>query len=439
MSSLITDNEDNDFSEETLSPPAEGIVRGISIPEGATPTLIDFGETPRRGMPLSSEVSAGLMSQESPVMRSIQTSSFGMPFEPFQSLEKGIANMSCTVNQPGAVSFDPLSAGFDRMATKEKPDGKNSLSADAGSAGFLEFWKFSTAPTLLPFDEYSKDHFEYGGSPEILKNAFEKTLFELEFLFEFNAETFEYELTSFPNDEEVIILVNVYRDRSCGHVISFSRLNGRQYYRQELAKVWNALHDQGFVPNPMVNAKPFDGRLPEIEPKEPESISKETIEPLLKMVQSKMLDVRCTGAKMISFGLKNPATKIALKESRVIGCLFSVLRSSDEDRVDQLVTAALRNATASMHEDIKNEYQGIEILVKKLKSSSDAKSSEPIKTEVARNCAKILVDLAKYYSTEIKEANGRNVATSIVANPKSSPVLITKVKDLLKALNPSSR
>lgn len=437
--SSVTNNEDDDFTEETLSPPAEGLVRGASIPEGAIPTLIDFAENTTRGMPLGSEVSAGLMSQEPPVMRSIQAASFGMVPDAIQSLEKGIANMSATVTQPGAFSFDPLSAGFDPMATKVKPDGKNSLSADTGSAGYLDFWKFSTAPTLLPFDEYNKDHFQYGGSPEILKNSFEKILLDLEFLFEFNAETFEYELTSFPNDEEVIILVNVYRDMSCGHVISFSRLNGRQYYRQELAKVWNALHDQGFVPNSMVNAKPFNGRLPEIESKEPESISKETIEPLLKMVQSKMLDVRCTGAKMIATGLKNPATTVALKASGAIGCLFSVLRSSDEDRVDQLVTAALRNATAAMHEDIKNEYQGIKILVEKLKSSSAANSSEPLKTEIAKNCAKILADLAKYYSTEIKEANGRNVATAIVANPNSSPILIKKVKILLQALNPSSR
>lgn len=441
MSSLISDDDDyKELADEALMPPAEGITRGVSIPQGATPTLIDFGEGARRGMPLGSEVSAGLMSAETPVMRSIQAASFGGLPDTLQSLEKGIANMSATIVQPGVLSFDPLSAGFDLKASQKTPDGKNSLySSDTISPSFLEFWKFSTAPTLLPSDEYSKDHFQYGDSPEKLKVAFENILLKLEFFFAFDAESFEYEVTSFPNDEEVLILVQVYRDMSCGHVISFARLNGRQYYRQELAKLWNALHEQGFVAKPMVNEKRFNGRVPEFEPKEPESISKETVGPILKMVQSKMLDVRCTGVKMIASAVKNSATTVALKESEAIGCLFSVLKSSDEDLVDQLVTAALRNATVAFHEDIRNEYQGIKLLVERLKSCSGATNPGPLKVETARNCAKILTDLANHYSTEVKQANARSVATGIVANPNSSPSLVAKAKQLLQALNPASR
>jgi hypothetical protein len=442
MSSLITDNEDyNEISEESLSPPPEGMVRGSSIPQGATPTFIDFGETPRRGMPLGSEVSGGLMSAEQPVMRSIQAASFGGLPDTLQSLEKGIANMSATVMHPGAHSFDPLAAGagFDLMAergaTQLKPDGKNSLSTNSGSPGFLAFWKFSSAPTLPSFDEYNEDHFQYGESPERLQRAFEQILVDLEFDFVFDANRFEYELTSYPGDNEVIVLVSVYRDMTCGHVVSFSRLNGRRHYRQELAKVWNALHEQGFVAEPMVSEKPFNGFLPDMEPREPETVSKETIKPVLKMVQSKMLDVRCTGAQMIASALKNPATTVALKESGAVGCLFSVLKSSGDDRVDQLVTAALRNATVALHEDIRNEYQGIKYLVEKLESCSAAKRPEALKTETGRNCAKILIELAGRYGTEIKQANGRAVATGIAADPNASPVLVTKAKDLLQALS----
>lgn len=446
MSSLATDNEDyNEISEESLIPPPEGMVRGSSIPQGATPTFIDFGEIPRRGMPLGSEVSGGLMSAEQPVMRSIQAASFGGLPDTVQSLEKGIANMSATVTHPRAHSFDPFApaAGFDLMAEREatqlKPDGKNSLSTNSGAPSFLEFFKISSAPILPSFDKYNEDHFEYGGSPERLRGAFEKILMDFEFDFVFDSARFEYELTSYPDDNEVIVLVSVYRDMTCGHVVSFSRLNGRSHYRQELAKLWNALYEQGFIGKPLVNEKPFDGALPDMEPREPETVSKDTIKPVLKMVQSKMLDVRYTGAQMIASALKNPATTAALKDSGAVGCLFSVLKSSDDDRVDQIVTAALRNATVALHEDIRNEYQGIKYLVEKLESCSSAKSSEALKTETGRNCAKILIQLAGRYAKEIKQANGRAVATGIAANPNASPVLVTKAKDLLRALNPSSR
>ena len=87
----------------------------------------------------------------------------------------------------------------------------------------------------------------------------------------------------------------------------------------------------------------------------------------------------------------------------------------------------------------RNEYQGIKILVERLKSCSGATNPGPLKVETARNCAKILTDLANHYSTEVKQANARSVATGIVANPNSSPSLVAKAKQLLQALNPASR
>lgn len=438
MSSLVSD--DNDFAEESLVPPAEDVmVRGSSIPQGATPTLLDFGESVSRGMPLGSEVSSGIMSADQPVFRSIQAASFsGLGLDGPSSIEKGIANMSATVMQPGAFSFDPSSTHLPKEFDPQMQfDNKKLVSSVDAPDSFPEFYKYSTAPCLLPFEKYEKDNFQYSGSPEKLKVAFEKLLNGLEFDFEFNANCWEYQLESYPCDEHVTIQVKVYRDASCGHVVEFSRLAGRAQYRKQLVKVWNGLHALGFVSTPLENLNTFNGFVPDFEC-ELQQVSKETINPLLKMVQSKMLDVSCTGAQLVSTAFKNPATKTALKESGAVGCLFSVLKASADDRVDQLVTAALRNASVDFHEDIKDEDQGIKYLVDKMKSC--ATDNDSLKSEVGRNCAKILIALAKSgYCTDIKEADGRAVATTIASNPKMNVALAARTKDLLRALNPLSR
>jgi len=119
---------------------------------------------------------------------------------------------------------------------------------------YKEYFNYSLAPTLPSFCDYSIDHFEWKKSLEEIISKLAKTALDIGFIVKFDFDRCELELT-FPTPHSdystTIILVSIYRDIKCGHVISFSRNQGRYHYLDILERLWNNLHNQGIIQKPM--------------------------------------------------------------------------------------------------------------------------------------------------------------------------------------------
>lgn len=124
-------------------------------------------------------------------------------------------------------------------------------------------YNYSSAPTLPSFDKYNDDHFECNMPQIEITKILANIFLELMFNINYNHDMCEYQITN--SQKNVIIRVAIYRDIRCGHVIEFNRENGRKYYRQEVCKIWNALHQKGITKIPMVLNENYNGLLSEEE------------------------------------------------------------------------------------------------------------------------------------------------------------------------------
>lgn len=436
MSAFFADEE-----EVALNPTS--LPRTTSIPTSANTTMLDFGDPLRRSMPSSSNEAAisGYMAAEQPKYRSMSlgqpapmlSAPTMVPVEP----ASGFINMRSFV-PPLPIPRGPLKMQADVF---EKNDSKVSSWATTGvsseETGAVNAPGFSDAPTLPHFLSYEDDHFPYLGDIEHFRSVFLKLTNELGFDAELKLQSWEYVLESYPGDDHVIIQVRIYRDAACGHMIDFRRLQGGNLYRGELEKIWNFFREQGCCEKLVQTSNNmFVGSLPEFEASDDGyQVKKETIQPVFKMMNSTLLDVRLTGAQLVATSFKNKATLNALVECDAASKIISALRGSNDDELDRCLTAGLRNAVDDFHESIFDHIDGVKILILKLQTCMNSIFS--VKIEVGRNCARALTMLAakdEKYKTWIRENDGFQVASKIANGCSNNVHLIALAQTLCTSL-----
>lgn len=428
--------------EEEVALNPTSLPRTASIPTSANTTMLDFGDPMRRGMPSSSNEAAisGYMAEDQVKYRSLSTQRpapmlSGPTMAPFEQPE-GFKNMHSAV-QGLPSARGPLEMQvdvFEKKGSKVSSWATTAVSSEA--MGTVLAPGFSGAPALPHFLSYEIDHFSYSGEIQNLHSALVKLTNEQGFDAELKLQGWEYVLESYPGDDHVIIQVRIYRDAACGHMIEFRRMQGGILYRRELEKIWNCLSEQGFCDKTLAPSNMFFGSLPEFEAADDGyQVKKETIQPVLKMMRSSLLDVSRTGAQLVATCFKNKATFNALIECDAVSQIVLALCDSNDDELDRCLTAALRNAVDEFDKNIFDHAGGVKILVSKLEACLNSDSS--IKVEVGRNCARALIALAakdEIYKTHICANNGINVATKVANNRSNNVHLISLAQTLCKSL-----
>jgi hypothetical protein len=228
-------------------------------------------------------------------------------------------------------------------------------------------------PVKPSFINYYGNHFEYYGNVKYLMEEMGKIINESGSYFKFNEDIWEYECLSYPDDQKIFYAIQIYDEpnKNC-YVIEFRRLDGAGFkYRNVIMNLWKKLKENNIGPGVLDNVRPMMPTLKMEGLDNNYKVKAETILPMLGMVKSNYLNARETGLQMLISATKSSETQDALKETHAMLITKNVLCSSENEEIDRLCAAVLREGIDHHYDDMMGfiSLSLIEIVLEKLENN----------------------------------------------------------------------